>query len=40
MIALCALAVVKAGSLSWFWRLVILFGLAINLAGVYWAYHI
>ncbi len=40
VIALCALAVVKSGSLSWFWRLVILFGVAINLAGVYWAYHI
>jgi hypothetical protein len=40
VIALCALAVVRAGSLSWFWRLVILFGLAINLVGVYWAYHI
>jgi hypothetical protein len=40
VIALCALAVMKAGSLSWFWRLVILFGLAINLVGVYWAYHI
>jgi hypothetical protein len=40
VIALCALAVVKAGSLSWFWRLVILLGVAVNLAGVYWAYHI
>jgi hypothetical protein len=40
VIALCALAVAKAGSLSWFWRVVILFGVAINLAGVYWAYHI
>ena len=40
VIALCALAVAKAGSLSWFWRIVILLGVAVNLGGVYWAYHL
>jgi hypothetical protein len=39
-VALCAMAVARRGGIHWFWILLIAFGVVINAAGVYWAYHI
>jgi hypothetical protein len=39
VLALCALAAARRG-LGWGWRLAIAFGVVVNLAGVYWAFHI
>jgi hypothetical protein len=39
VLALCALAAARRG-LGWGWRLGIAFGFVVNLAGVYWAYHL
>ncbi len=39
VLALCALAAARRG-LGWGWRLAITFGFIVNLAGVYWAFHI
>jgi hypothetical protein len=39
VLALCALAAARRG-LGWGWRLAIVFGFVMNLAGVYWAYHL
>ena len=39
VLALCALAAARRG-LGWGWRLAITFGVVVNLAGVYWAFHI
>jgi hypothetical protein len=39
VLALCALAAARRG-LGWGWRLAITFGFVVNLAGVYWAFHI
>jgi hypothetical protein len=39
VLALCALAAARRG-LGWGWRLAITFGIVVNLAGVYWAFHI
>ena len=39
VLALCALAAAKRG-LGWGWRLAITFGVVINLASVYWVYHL
>jgi hypothetical protein len=39
VIALCGLAVVRAGRVSTFWSAVILVGVAVNAMGLYWAYH-
>jgi hypothetical protein len=39
VLALCALAAARRG-LGWGWRLAIAFGFVVNLAGVYWAYHL
>lgn len=39
VLALCALAAARRG-LGWGWRVAISFGFVINLAGVYWAYHL
>jgi hypothetical protein len=39
VLALCGLAVVRAGRLSTAWSAVILFGVAVNALGLYWAYN-
>jgi hypothetical protein len=39
VVALCGLAVAKAGRLSWTWIALIAFGVMINLIGVYWVYN-
>ncbi|MHB8399804.1 MAG: hypothetical protein ACYDCI_12880 [Candidatus Limnocylindrales bacterium] len=39
VLALCALAVAGNG-LGWGWRALIVFGIVVNLGGVYWAYHL
>ena len=39
VVALCALAAARRG-LGWGWRLAIVFGVVVNMAGVYWAYHL
>ena len=39
VIALCGLAAARHG-ISWFWRVLILFGVVVGLGGVYWAYHL
>ena len=39
VMALCGLAVAKAGRLSWTWVALIIFGVVINLIGVYWTYN-
>jgi hypothetical protein len=39
VLALCALAAARRG-LGWVWRGAISFGVVVNLAGVYWAYHL
>ena len=39
VIALCGLAVAKAGRLSWLWVALIVFGVVINFVGVYWVYN-
>jgi hypothetical protein len=36
--ALCAMAAARHG-ISWRWRALILFGVAVNLYGVYWNYN-
>ena len=38
VIALCGLAAARHG-VSWFWRVLILFGVVVGLGGVYWAYN-
>ncbi len=38
VLALCAMAAARHG-ISWRWRAVILFGVAVNLYGVYWNYN-
>ncbi len=38
VIALCGLAAARHG-VSWLWRVLILFGVVVGLAGVYWAYN-
>lgn len=40
LLALCGLAVVRAGRLSTAWAAVILFGVLVNAMSVYWAYNI
>jgi hypothetical protein len=40
VVALCGLAVAKAGRLSWIWVAIILFGVVVGAGGVYWAYNI
>ena len=39
VIALCALAAARVG-VGWAWRAAILFGVGVNLLGVYWVYHL
>jgi hypothetical protein len=39
VIALCGLAVAKAGRLSRAWVVLIVFGVIVNLIGVYWVYN-
>jgi hypothetical protein len=39
VLALCSLAVARAGRLSWTWIALILFGVVINAAGVFWVYN-
>jgi hypothetical protein len=39
VLALCGLAVVRAGRVSAFWSAVILAGVAVNAMGLYWAYN-
>lgn len=39
VMALCGLAVVRAGRVSTFWSAVILVGVAVNAMGLYWAYN-
>jgi hypothetical protein len=39
VVALCGLAVARAGRLSWTWIALIAFGVMINLIGVYWVYN-
>jgi hypothetical protein len=39
VMALCGLAVAKAGRLSWIWIGLILFGVVVNAIGVYWTYN-
>jgi hypothetical protein len=39
IVALCGLAVVRAGRVSPFWSAVILFGVLVNAMGLYWAYN-
>ncbi len=40
IVALCGMAVVRAGRVSTFWRAVILAGVAVNALGLYWAYNL
>jgi hypothetical protein len=37
--ALCAMAAADRG-IGWLWRVAIAFGVAVNAAGVYWAYNL
>jgi hypothetical protein len=39
IVALCGLAVVRAGRVSTLWSAVILTGVAVNAMGLYWAYN-
>lgn len=39
IVALCGLAVVRAGRVTPFWSAVILFGVLVNAMGLYWAYN-
>jgi hypothetical protein len=40
VIALCAIAAATRGPIGLGWRILILFGVAVMFAGVYWAYGI
>jgi hypothetical protein len=40
VMALCGLAAVYRGGITWPWRLAILFGVVVMAIGVYWAYRI
>jgi hypothetical protein len=40
VMALCGLAAVARGGVSWGWRALIAFGTAVMAVGVYWAYHL
>jgi hypothetical protein len=39
-VALCAMAAARRGGIHWLWILLIAFGVVVNAAGVYWAYHL
>ena len=39
VIALCGLAAARRG-VGWVWKLLIIAGLVVNLAGVYWAHNL
>ncbi len=40
VLALCGLAVVRHGGLTWVWKALIAFGTVVMAFGVYWAYRI
>jgi hypothetical protein len=40
VMALCGVAAAFRGAVGWGWRVLIVFGVIIGAAGVYWAYHL
>ena len=39
-VALCGMAVAARGGIGLGWKVLIAFGVLVNAAGVYWAYHL